>query len=201
VADIAREASIGVGTFYLVFPSKEAVVEELSANVLLQVLTTMRVAAAERANDPLEARLGRVLEARVSKLLELAAGGPHACELVSCTAAPAKEIHARFRDEEALILRSVLEEANARGELAPIDITRTVSLVQRAYASLTPPSLFELSVVEAQRTAHDLAALLVSGIAAHHPITLPAPPAAPGPPTPPSTLPAPRRTSTSKRTR
>ena len=51
VADIAREARVGVGTFYLVFASKDAIVEELSATAHNRVLRAMRAVAEARAEE------------------------------------------------------------------------------------------------------------------------------------------------------
>src|SRR4029079_9279854 len=45
VADVAREAGIGVGSVYLEFPSKDALIEELSRARHRAVLAAMRAAA------------------------------------------------------------------------------------------------------------------------------------------------------------
>ena len=76
VADIAREAQMGVGTFYLVFPSKEAIVEELSSTAHFRVLHAMREVAEARAYDSFGERLAGVLEMRVAKFQELARRRP-----------------------------------------------------------------------------------------------------------------------------
>ncbi len=51
VADIAREAGVGVGTFYLYYPTKEAVFHELVEEATSQLLTQMQEASA-REEDP-----------------------------------------------------------------------------------------------------------------------------------------------------
>jgi AcrR family transcriptional regulator len=164
VADIAREAQMGVGTFYLVFPSKEAIVEELSTTAHVRVLQAMRGVAEARAYDSFGERLTGVLEIRVAKFQELAGEGQHACELVHCKSAPVKSVQARFREEEATLLQEIVEDARKTGELAPIDVKRVVSLVQRAYATLSPPWLFEQPADEARRVAHDMCRLLLLGL-------------------------------------
>ena len=169
VADIAREAQMGVGTFYLVFPSKEAIVEELSSSAHDRVLEAMRQVAETRAFDSFAERLTGVLEERLTRFLELAAQGQHACELVHCKSDPVKSAHARFADEEAALLRQVFDDARARGELEPIDVERAVRLVQRAYVTLSPPWLFELAVDEARLAAYEMARLLLQGLAARAP--------------------------------
>jgi AcrR family transcriptional regulator len=165
VADIAREAQMGVGTFYLAFPSKEAIVEELSSGAHVRVLQAMREVAAARSCDGFAERLHGVLEVRVAKFHELAKEGQHACELVHCKSGPVKSANARFREEEAALLRELFEDARKAGELAPVDVKRAVALVQRAYATLSPPWLFEQPPDEARRAAYELCRLLVLGLA------------------------------------
>jgi AcrR family transcriptional regulator len=166
VADIAREAQMGVGTFYLVFPSKEAIVEELSSSAHFRVLHAMREVAEERAFDSFGERLAGVLEIRVAKFQELAGEGQHACELVHCKSGPVKTVHARFREEEATLLEEIVGDARKSGELSPVDVKRVVGLVQRAYATLSPPWLFEQPADEARRAAHEMCRLLLLGLLA-----------------------------------
>lgn len=167
VADIAREAEVGVGTVYLVFPSKEAIVEELSTSAHDRVLRAMRLVADERAHEPFAERLTGVLEMRVAMFQKLAEEGQHACELVHCSkSGPVKSVHARFREEEAGILRDVLVRARDAGELAPCDVDRVVALVQRAYATLSPPWLYEQPHDEVRRAAYEMCRLLLQGLCA-----------------------------------
>jgi AcrR family transcriptional regulator len=164
VADIAREAQMGVGTFYLVFPSKEAIVEELSSSAHVRVLQAMREVAEARAYDSFGERLSGVMEMRVAMFQKLAEEGQHACELVHCKSGPVKSVHARFRDEEAALLQGIVEDARRTGEVAPVDVKRAVALVQRAYVTLSPPWLFEQSPDEARRVAHEMCRLLLLGL-------------------------------------
>jgi len=169
IADIAREAHIGVGTVYLVFESKEAIVEELSATAHDRVLSAMRVVADERAHETFPERLAGVLESRVVTFQELGRGGQHACELLHCKSqknSPVKSAHAKFREEEHAFLCSLFDDARRAGELSSIDPKRAASLVQRALATLTPPWLFEQPADEARRAAHDLGRLLMVGLLA-----------------------------------
>lgn len=163
VADIAREAQMGVGTFYLVFPSKDAILRELSSSAHVRVLEAMREVAAARAYDSFGERLSGVLEMRVSKFHELAEEGQHACELVHCKTGPVSGVHAQFREDEAALLAEIIQTARASGEIAPLDVARAVALVQRAYATLSPPWLFEQSPDESLRVAHEMCRLLLLG--------------------------------------
>ena len=164
VADIAREAQMGVGTVYLVFASKEAIVEELSTGAHVRVLRAMVEVAEARAYDTFAERLAGVLETRVAKFQELAGEGQHACELVHCKSGPVKSVHARFLEEEAKLLQEIVDDACKAGELATVDVKRVVDLVQRAYATLSPPWLFEQAPDEARRVAHEMCRLLLLGL-------------------------------------
>src|SRR5688572_22105044 len=83
VADIAREAEIGVGAVYLEFASKDAIIEELSTAQHRTVIAAMRAVAAEDTRAYAE-RLRAVFDVRVASFLELADAGAHACDLVHC---------------------------------------------------------------------------------------------------------------------
>ena len=166
VADIAREAQVGIGTVYLVFPSKEAIVEELSSSAHGRVLHAMREVAEARAGSSFSERLAGVLETRVAMFQKLAEEGQHACELVHCKSGPVKSVHAKFREDERLLLQQILEQAASSGELAPLDAKRAAGLVQRAYATLSPPWLYEQPADEAKRAAYEMCRLLLRGLAA-----------------------------------
>src|SRR5689334_4663119 len=83
MAEIAREASIGVGSVYLEFASKDAIIEELSRVQNLAVLDAMR-RAASTGGTGYSTRLRAVFEAKVTVLLQLANCGVHAPDLVNC---------------------------------------------------------------------------------------------------------------------
>jgi AcrR family transcriptional regulator len=59
VADIAREAGVGVGTFYLYYPTKEAVFLELVEAAASQLRTQM-VEATAQSHDPAEVSRRRI---------------------------------------------------------------------------------------------------------------------------------------------
>ncbi len=165
IADIAREAGVGIGTVYLVFPSKEAIVEELSSTAHGRVLEAMREIAEMRAGDSFEERLRGVLETRVTMFQTLAEEGLHACELVHCASGPVKGVHAKFREEERRLLEQILEEASVTHELAPLDAKRTAALIQRAFATLSPPWLYDEPAEEVRQTTWEMGRLLLLGLA------------------------------------
>ncbi|MBX3189817.1 MAG: TetR/AcrR family transcriptional regulator [Labilithrix sp.] len=164
IADIAREAEVGVGTVYLEFPSKEAIVEELSSSTHVRVLDAMRRVADARSGESFSERLTGVLEARVATFQKLASEGQHACELVHCKTDTVKAVHARFREEERALFQMLLDQARASYEIASVDTARAAALIQRAYATLSPPWLFEERPEEGARLAREMGRLLLLGL-------------------------------------
>jgi len=165
VADIAREAQVGIGTVYLVFSSKEAIVEELSSSAHERVLAAMKEVAEARGGDSFSERLAGVLETRVAMFQKLNQEGQHACELVHCKNGPVKSVHAKFQADERALLQQILEQAAVMGELSASDTKRAAGLVQRAYATLSPPWLFDQPAEEARRAAYEMCRLLLLGLA------------------------------------
>lgn len=142
VADIAREAEIAVGAVYLEFASKDAIVEELSHEQHRAVIAAMRRAAAE-GDRPFCDRLRAVFDARARSFLSLADGGAHACDLVHCQSRAVKAAHARFLDEERALLCDLLARGARAGELHVEEPEVVARALLRAYASFSPPWLFE----------------------------------------------------------
>ena len=165
VADIAREAQVGIGTVYLVFSSKEAIVEELSSSAHERVLAAMKEVAEARGGDSFSERLTGVLETRVAMFQKLNEEGQHACELVHCKNGPVKSVHAKFQADERALLQQILEQAAIMGELSASDTKRAAGLVQRAYATLSPPWLYDQPAEEARRAAYEMCRLLLLGLA------------------------------------
>lgn len=166
IADIAREARVGVGTVYLVFPSKEAIVSELSSGAHESVMQAMREIAEVNADRDLATRFRGVLEARTAGFQRLSTEGQHACELFHCKADAVRTVHEHFRERERLLFATLLRDAEARGELAALDHTRTALVMQRALTTLTPPWLFEQPAEEAARLTSEMASLLLLGLCA-----------------------------------
>ncbi|MDB4944974.1 MAG: hypothetical protein JWP97_4508 [Labilithrix sp.] len=180
IADIAREANIGIGTVYLVFPSKEAIVEELSSSAHGRVLAAMRRVAEGRSGSTSLERLAKMLEVRTATFLELGREGQHACELLHCKGgskggvSPVKMVHERFREEERALIGSVLTSAQASGELAAgVKPERAAGLLQRAFATLSPPWLYDQPPEESARTTREMSRMLLSGLCARAPATDP----------------------------
>jgi AcrR family transcriptional regulator len=164
IGDIAREAGIGVGSVYLEFCSKDEIVSELAQSRHERVLAAMRAAA--REDGSVADRLCRALEARVMALLELADQGAHSCDLVLCSASAVKTAWGRFQQEELALVASLLEQGARSGEFAAHDTQPTAELLQRAYATFSPPWLFEQERPRLLRLVRAMNSLFLNGLVA-----------------------------------
>ncbi|HVH42698.1 MAG TPA: TetR/AcrR family transcriptional regulator [Labilithrix sp.] len=163
IADVAREAQVGVGTVYLEFESKEAIVQELSLATHVGVLDAMR--AAIKPEDDHATQLTAVLLARTRCFVELRRKGEHACELVHCKAEGVRAAHQRFKEQEQVLLQLIIEQGQSAGTFSACESRAMVRLVQRAFASLSPPWIFG-SDEDALRASSDLCKLLLHGLLA-----------------------------------
>ncbi|WP_437668697.1 TetR/AcrR family transcriptional regulator [Sorangium sp. So ce131] len=168
VADIAREAEIAVGAVYLEFASKDAIVEELSQGLHRAVIAAMRAAAAAE-DRPFRDRLRAVFDARARSFLELADAGAHACDLVHCQSRAVKAAHARFLDEERALLRDLLERGAGAGELDVPEPELAARALLRAYASFSPPWLFQGPREEIEATMGAVHQIVLYGLVARAP--------------------------------
>lgn len=168
VADIARAAGVGVGTVYLEFDSKDAIVSELSGTMHGVVLAAMQEALRARdADADLSTAFVAVIEARTRAFLSFREKGPggKTCELLQCRTEVTRREQARFFERERAFYTELFAVAGRRRELGPHDAGRVAELVQLALASLSPPTLFILPPADAAARARDLAVLLVVGLA------------------------------------
>jgi AcrR family transcriptional regulator len=163
IGDIARECEIGVGSVYLEFASKDEIVGELAARRHDRVLSAMRAAS---TRGKCGERLAAALEARVEALFALSAEGAHACDLVLCKASSVKIAYGRFRNEELGFVAELLDEGARSGELELEDVAETAELVQRAFASFSPPWLFEQDRRQVLRKVRAMSTLLLRGLLA-----------------------------------
>lgn len=163
MADIAREADIAVGSVYLDFPSKEAIVEELSSSAHVRVLDAMRHAARKNGRN-FAARLMAVFEARAAAFVALRDNGAHARELFFCRADGVRSASARFQEEERAYYRQLLEDAADERQAVDVDPRRLAALLQRAQATLSPPWIFDEAPDEATRVAREMATLVLAGL-------------------------------------
>jgi len=163
VADVAREAGIGVGSVYLEFSSKEAIVEELSHARYRDMLAAMRAAATAPGKSHCE-RLTGALDARLGAYFAQAAGGAHACDLFHCASAAVKSAAERFREDERDLVATLLREGTRAGELEVADPEAAARALLRAYATFTPPWIFMGAREEVQRLHGEVHALVLHGV-------------------------------------
>ncbi|MDC0741271.1 TetR/AcrR family transcriptional regulator [Polyangium mundeleinium] len=165
VADVAREAGVGVGTVYLEFTSKEAIVEELSRARYEVVLDAMRAAAAADGRSFGE-RLVGALDARLRAYFTQADGGAHACDLFHCGSPAVKSASERFYQEERALLADLLRRGTESGELDVADPDLTARVILRAYKSFTPPWIFMEERDEVGRLSAAMHAIVLGGVVA-----------------------------------
>jgi len=163
VGDVAREAGVGVGSVYLEFPSKEAIVEELSRARYEAVLASMREAAAD-ASRSFGERLAGALDARLAAYFTQIDGGAHACDLFHCANAAVQSASTRFHDEERALLEDLLRQGTEAGELDVGNPELGARAILRAYKSFTPPWIFMGERDEVSRANAAMHALVLRGV-------------------------------------
>lgn len=187
IADIARAASCAVGSVYLDFPSKEAILAEIAARRQAAVAQAMRAAGRGASAPP--ARLAAMLEARTIELFRLAAEGAHAGDLVRCSEEgegcqpDSDEPEVKRAAREAAFfgwgfgapVREVLVEVVRDGVAAGafdggVAPETVVAVVERAFATLSPPWIFRQTEADALRATRALAAMLLHGMLSRQPV-------------------------------
>jgi AcrR family transcriptional regulator len=157
VADIAREAGVAVGTVYLEFDSKDAIVAALSGACHSTGLREMRRAAS--SDGRFAERLRATLDCKVRHFLRVGRDGEHSKELVHCGARAVQQAHAAFRAEEEALLVELLTAARAEREFDVDDPVRVARVLVRTYASFSPPYLYnedEAQVMALLAATHEL---------------------------------------------
>jgi AcrR family transcriptional regulator len=163
VADVAREAGIGVGSVYLEFPSKEAIIEALSRARHEAVLAAMREAVKQEGLSWAE-RLAYMMQTRLDAYLAQASGGAHARDLLHCANPAVKSASIWFHQKEQALVTELLDAAVAAGEFDVVDTSQTARVLLRAYSAFTPPWILCGDPAETRRLAAGLHELVVRGL-------------------------------------
>jgi AcrR family transcriptional regulator len=163
IADIAREAGVGVGTVYLEFASKEAILEELSTSRHRLVLNAMR-SSSEAVDADWAARLSAALTARALGFLCTRDDGLHASDLIHCGNPAVKAAHRWFEDEERRLIQSLLAGGARAGEFDVADPAAVATLVLRAYVTFSPPWVLGRSLEEIERPLAAMHELVLRGL-------------------------------------
>lgn len=163
IADIAREAGIGVGTVYLEFPSKDAVVEVLSQDKHLAVLSAMQSAA--NGEFPSQAaRLHEVIRARIDALFCVVEEGHHSCELVLCQSGAVQAAHQRFELAEKQLFEQIVRKGVQLGEFDCPEVDKIAVVLQSALTRFSLPHLLIGSRDDLLTQANLLVTLLLRGL-------------------------------------
>ncbi len=164
VADIAKAADVGVGTIYLEFPSKDAILIALSEERYGTILGAMTSAAWGDGSHA--ARLARVLEARLEGFLRLVEDGAHAVDLVQCSACPAIHgVWVSFEQGQQELLCRLLGEAKEAGVFACDDPSQTARALLQAFAAFAPPVLYARPCEGIRGELQALLELVILGLA------------------------------------
>jgi AcrR family transcriptional regulator len=165
VADIAKEARIGVGTVYLEFRNKDAILVALSQSRHEHVLRAVEHAWGD--GRPAPTRFERALLARLQAFLGCAEGA-HGSELISCACPAVEDAYHAFRRAEQALFARFLRDAASRGELEVTDADECARLVLIAYRAFEPPHLYQRATCTdldaITRDALQLCRMLVEGL-------------------------------------
>lgn len=161
VADIAREAQIGVGSVYLEFSSKDAILEWIAGAKHQAILDTLGAALQE---GDFAHGLRRFFEARVSAFRESARCGAHGAELVHCTCPAVQAKYRAFEIRELDILREYIDAGSRAGHFTAPDPESSARALLRAYSSFAPPQVFGLDDEQLERGLRQMHDLVLSGI-------------------------------------
>ena len=158
VADIAREAGVGVGSVYLDFAGKDAIVGELSTRRYGRLLAEMEAIARDDALSHSQ-RLRRLFEHRLRGFMELVTAGAHGSELLHCGCAGVREASSCYAERERELLTSFLADGHASGDLEAPEPDRAARALLHAYAWSAPPWVLKMDRAELEATlpaVHDL---------------------------------------------
>jgi len=113
VEEVARVAGVGMGTLYRRFPTKEALIDELVGELLIDVLSRARIARGAPGGEGLERFLhdvGELQSARLGCLPRLWNTAQHA------------DLQAEIRAATTALLNDAQRHGRVRPDLAPADV-------------------------------------------------------------------------------
>ena len=165
IGDIARAAGVGVGTVYLEFPNKDAILLELSAAGHRSVLEAIE--RAWSSPGPADERLRRALRARTEAFVALARHGVHGADLLHCkSCAPISRAHRDFRDAEEELFAAFVMQGAREGVFAVQRPAVAARALLWAYETFSPPALFQRDESTLLRDLESLHELVFAGLLA-----------------------------------
>lgn len=162
VAAIAREACVGVGTVYLEFSNKGAILHELARSKFELVLRRMRREAMGRGDHG--ERLCQMMVARTQAFFELAASGEHGADLVHQPCQAALEARRSFERSQHELIADFLDQAHDLEALHAPDPGRLASAWLHAHHAFNPPWVLGLPQDAVLERLGALHALLLHGL-------------------------------------
>lgn len=159
VAEIAGKANIAVGSVYLEFTTKDAILAALVEERHRRVLEAQTRAL--DCDEPPLVCVRRALDARVRAFREEARGTNHEGELFHCARSCVEQAYARFADAEHALYASYL--ARALDEPRDAALVRAHALLL-AYCAFEPPKLFRATDPEVDRDLEAMHTLVLPGL-------------------------------------
>jgi AcrR family transcriptional regulator len=166
--DIAREAGIGKGTIYLSFPGKEEVFQALSRRLAQRMLADAE--AASRRPGTTADKLAAMHAAWFGTYADTISRSPHAAELLDAKHRLSADLVADAATRYKRLVRDVLTEAAAAGELdlEPAGLTADTA-AELLIASARGLESSAPSPAAYRRYLKALVQVMVAGLSSTHP--------------------------------
>jgi AcrR family transcriptional regulator len=175
--DIAREAGIAKGTIYLSFTSKEEVFQALAQRLSRQMLAGAE--AASRRPGTAADKLAAMHAAWFGTYAETITRSPHAAELLDAKHRLSADLAADGASRYRQLVRDVLAEADAAGELAleaaGLTADTAAELLIAAARGLEPS---QDTLAAYRRSLSTLARVMIAGLSTGNPADPVSPPTA-----------------------
>ena len=134
VADIAREAGIGVGTVYLEFSSKDSISATLCRQHREEILQSMQAVINSSGNY--SERFVQVLEARQKALAGSVREGLHGSDVLFAACEATRQINRNFDEAESRLLAKFLQDGNQAGAFSVPDVSSAAGIILRIYDTI-----------------------------------------------------------------
>jgi AcrR family transcriptional regulator len=165
---IAQEAGVSRAALYLHFANKEDIFRAVSAQV--HERSQQAAEAAARAPGRVEERIAAVLDAKYGKFYEIIHDSPHVSELLEERNRLCGDVSETYRKRFLRMLRGVIEEAEAAGELelasAGLDAAEAAELFVDGAKGLEMSGAAPQNPTRYRRRVGRLVGLLAKGLAA-----------------------------------
>ncbi len=165
VSDIAKEAQVAVGSVYLEFQSKDAIVAHIAKERHRVILDSMQAGSEEGRS--FDERFQNMMTARLDAILSLAGPGAHAMDLVHCTHSEsvAKQ-NSEFEQEQVDLITKFLRK-NGEASIYKVDRSQEIAkAVMHVFAAFSPPIVFNRQWRSLRDEHNEVIRLVLSGLTA-----------------------------------